>query len=106
MLLLSSVVSVVPLLLLHLLLSFNAVGVTNGAPQEEQEQHQQSPEEEDSFTLPPLPTLPPVGVCQTYSGKLCQEYLKDAYVFVAPNKTVQDVETELSTVYNIFRQSK
>lgn len=63
-------------------------------------------EQDDDFTLPPLPTLPSVGVCQTYSGKLCEEYLKDAYVFVAPNKTVQDVETEISTVFNIFRQSK
>lgn len=58
------------------------------------------------FTLPPPPTLPSVGVCQTYSGKLCEEYLKNTYVFVAPNKTVQDVETEISTVFNIFRQSK
>lgn len=63
-------------------------------------------EEGDDFTLPPLPTLPSVGVCQTYNGKLCSDYLKDAYVFVPPNKTVQDVETEISTVFNIFRQSK
>lgn len=62
--------------------------------------------EADDFTLPPLPTLPSVGVCQTYTGKLCEDYLKDNYVFVAPNKTVQDVETEISTVFNIFRQSK
>lgn len=63
-------------------------------------------EEGEDFTLPPLPTLPSVGVCQTYNGKLCSEFLKDAYVFVPPNKTVQDVETEISTVFNIFRQSK
>lgn len=62
--------------------------------------------EEEDFTLPPLPTLPSVGVCQTYSGKLCEGYLKDSYVFVAPNKTVQEVETEIGTVFNIFRQSK
>lgn len=61
---------------------------------------------EEDFELPPMPTLPEVGVCQTYSGKLCEDYLKDRYVFVAPNKTVQDVETEISTVFNIFRQSK
>lgn len=61
---------------------------------------------DEDFELPPMPTLPEVGVCQTYSGKLCEDYLKDRYVFVAPNKTVQDVETEISTVFNIFRQSK
>lgn len=61
---------------------------------------------EDDYTLPPLPTLPSVGVCQTYTGRLCREFLKDTYVFVAPNKTVQDVETELSTVFNIFQHSK
>lgn len=86
------------LLLFHpLVLLLPLVAVVNGAPQDDSE---------DDFTLPPLPTLPSVGVCQTYSGKLCDQYLKDSYVFVAPNKTVQDVENEISTVYNIFRQSK
>lgn len=61
--------------------------------------------EEDS-TLPPMPELPTVGVCQVYTGKMCEDYLKDSYVFVAPNKTVQDVEVEISTVFNVFRQSK
>lgn len=63
-------------------------------------------ETEEDYTLPPLPTLPSVGVCQTYSGKLCEDFLKDSYVFVPPNKTVHEVEQEISTVFNIFQHSK
>lgn len=56
--------------------------------------------------LPPLPTLPSTGICQTYTGKICGQFLRDAYVFIPPNKTVSDIEYEISAVFNVFRESK
>lgn len=55
--------------------------------------------------LPPL-DLPTFGICQAYTGKICEQYLKDAYVFVPPNKTVEALEYEISSVFNVFRESK
>lgn len=93
-----------PVLLLVTLHSHSFVQATQRS--EDAAEDEETATTEENYTLPPLPTLPSLGVCQMYSGKLCQEYLKDAYVFVPPNKTVSDVETEISTVFNIFRQSK
>ncbi|XP_030383320.1 tyrosine-protein kinase transmembrane receptor Ror [Scaptodrosophila lebanonensis] len=46
------------------------------------------------------------GICHLYNGSVCIEYLKNAYVFISPNLTMNDLEEKLKAAYGVIKESK
>ncbi|XP_032595238.1 tyrosine-protein kinase transmembrane receptor Ror isoform X1 [Drosophila grimshawi] len=46
------------------------------------------------------------GICQLYTGTICQDFLKNAHVFIDPNVTINDLEERLKAAYGVIKESK
>lgn len=47
-----------------------------------------------------------LGICQVYTGSTCENYLKNEYVFVTPNITIEELEARLTAAWSVIRDSK
>lgn len=47
-----------------------------------------------------------LGICQVYTGSTCGNYLKNNYVFVSPNITIEELESRLQAAWSVIRDSK
>lgn len=57
-------------------------------------------------TQSPLTTTTGLGICQVYTGSTCENYLKNNYVFVSPNITIEELEARLQAAWSVIRDSK
>lgn len=47
-----------------------------------------------------------LGICQPYTGKICEKYMRNQTVFISPETTMDLLEEKLARAYGVIRESK
>lgn len=47
-----------------------------------------------------------LGICQVYTGKICEKYMKNQTVFISPETSMEALEEKLARAYGVIRESK
>lgn len=47
-----------------------------------------------------------LGICQPYTGKICEKYMRNQTVFISPETTMEMLEEKLARAYGVIRESK
>lgn len=49
---------------------------------------------------------PELGICQVYTGKVCEKYMRNQTVFISPETTMEQVEMKLHRAFGVIKESK
>lgn len=49
---------------------------------------------------------PELGICQPYTGRICERYMRNQTVFISPETTMEMLEEKLARAYGVIKESK
>lgn len=47
-----------------------------------------------------------LGICQPYTGRICEKYMRNYTVFITPDTTMEALEEKLARAYGVIKESK